>query len=84
MHQPIRERYRAEMNATAAALDELFNGAAKGKDRKVAFMLLVSEFGQIDGGRVNYISNGERSDCRAMLKELLARWDGQPEQSGRA
>jgi hypothetical protein len=84
MTEPVSDKYRAEMTATAQALDELFNGDAKGKDRKVAFMLLVSEFGKIDGGRVNYISNGARADCHAMLKELLARWEGQPEQVGTA
>jgi hypothetical protein len=84
MGEPISDRYRAEMNATAAALDELFNGELKGKDRKVCFVLLITEFGNMEGGRVNYISNGSRRDCVTALKEILARFEGQPEQSGRA
>jgi hypothetical protein len=84
MSEPVSDKYRAEMNAIAQTLDELFNGDALGKDRKIAFMLLVAEFDKMDGGRVNYIANGARADCRTMLKELLARWEGQPEQVGTA
>lgn len=82
MSQPVSDKYRGDMNAIAQALDELFNDDAGPK--KVCFMLLVTEFGKTEGGRVNYIANGARDDCHAMLKELLARWEGQPEQAGTA
>ena len=46
------------------------------KKPKVGFILLTAEFGKIDGGRVNYISNGEREDMIAMMREYLARVEG--------
>jgi hypothetical protein len=67
------------MQAIAASLDEVLNGDAKGKDRKVGFVLLTFPFGELGTerlNRVNYIGNGERSDVYAALKELIARWDG--------
>lgn len=77
----IQAKYKRDMNELARALDDVFNGNVRPK--KVAFVLLISEFG-ITTGRVNYISNGERSDIVTMLKEITARFEGQPEQSGTA
>lgn len=76
MGEPIQPEYIAQMNRLAALIDKFFNGDAKGHDRKVAFLLLVSEFG--DAKRCNYISNGERRDMVAMMKETTARFEGQP------
>ena len=80
--EQISAKYRKSMNDLAHALDEMFNGTAKGPDRKVMFTLLVGEFHT--DGRVNYISNGQRSDIVLMLKELIARFEGQPETKGTA
>jgi hypothetical protein len=81
---PIEATYRDTMNRVAGALDEAFNGVAKGNDRKVGFVLLVFPFGA-DDGRVNYISNGaSRKDIVVMLKEQIARFEGQPEVRGNA
>jgi hypothetical protein len=79
---PIEDRYHRKMNALAHTLDEWFNGPAKGKDRKVGFCLLVFEFGS-DKGRTNYISNADREDVVTLLKEQLARFEGNadPEQN---
>ena len=49
--------YREKMNDLAAFLDKLLNG----DERSVAFVLLVTEFDNMEG-RVNYISNGKRAD----------------------
>lgn len=68
------------MNALAASLDEVLNGISKGEDRKVGFVLLTYNLGELGEDRlnhVNYVGNGERSDVYAALKELIARWDGQ-------
>lgn len=76
----ITDEFRALMKKVAGGLDQIFNG---GKDYKdVCFVLLSCHFDTTD--RVNYISNGRRSDIIVMLKELLARFEGQPEQSGTA
>lgn len=77
MVAPIQEKYRSQMNKLARVIDEWFNGKRKpGRKPKVGFILLTAEFGKIDGGRVNYISNGEREDMIAMLREYLARVEG--------
>jgi hypothetical protein len=81
---PIEEQYRDTMNAVAGAIDEAFNGVAKGNERKVGFVLLVFPFGA-DDGRCNYISNGaDREDIVIMLKEQIVRFEGQPDQTGKA
>jgi hypothetical protein len=80
---PIEEAYREKMNHLGALIDEFFNGDLRGKDRKVGFCLMLFNFD--DGaGRANYISNAERADVVTLLKEQLARFEGQPEMKGRA
>lgn len=81
---PIEPDYREKMVAVAQALDELFNGEARGSDRKTGFVLLVFPFGEGEG-RCNYISNGaSRRDIVTMMKEQIKRFEGQPEMEGRA
>jgi hypothetical protein len=84
------------MNKIAAGLDKIFNGEnagprAKGKidKRDTGFVLLVFPFEQMAslGGdsRCNFISNGaDRQDIVALFKEMIARFEGQPEMEGRA
>lgn len=74
MAAPIDDRYQAAMTRVAEALDRQFNPVVG--QRKVGFVLLISEFGKIEGGRVNYISNGDRADMIAMMKEYIARAEG--------
>jgi predicted component of type VI protein secretion system len=81
---PIEAAYREQMNAVARGLDEIFNGDAKGPARKVGFVLMVFEYGNHDG-RCNYISNGaDRRDIVTLMKEMIARFEGQPEMRGKA
>ncbi len=80
---PIEDEFRERMNATAVALDVVFNGEARGTDREVGFVLLTFKFGQHDGARCNFISNGaDRKDIVALFKEMIARFEGQPEARG--
>lgn len=82
---PIQEQYRQQMQAIAATLDEFLNGDAKGADRETGFVLLVYPFGEAGDGRCNFISNGaDRKDIVALMKEMIARFEGQPEIRGRA
>lgn len=89
---PIEPEYRLQMNALAAALDEIFNGDEAGPrergvedKRKVGFVLLVYEFGEVESGRCNFISNGaDRKDIVTLMKEMIARFSGQPEMKGHA
>ena len=81
---PIEPEYFVKMNDVAKALDIMFNGDAKGKDRKNGFVLLVFPFGDTEG-RCNFISNGaDRRDIVVMFKEMIARFEGQPEMKGTA
>jgi hypothetical protein len=81
---PIEAEFREKMNAVAAALDELFNGDVKGPARQTGFVLLVFPFGEGEG-RCNFISNGaDRRDIVTMFKEMIKRFEGQPEVEGRA
>lgn len=80
--QKVSDEYRARMHALALTVDELFNGSAKGHERKTCFVLLVAPFD--DESRVNYLSNGERRSIVTLMKELIARFEGQPEMEGRA
>lgn len=72
-HGPIEADQHALMNAIARSLDDVFN---PGDTRKVAFVVLTAKFGDYEGGRVNYISNGARADIVSMMKETIARFEG--------
>lgn len=79
---PIQEEYREMMRGIAKAIDEVINKGAKGDDRKTGFVLLLFPFGSKDG-RSNFISNGaDRKDIVILFKEIIARFEGQPELKG--
>lgn len=80
---PIEPKLHDMMNDMARRLDNFFNGDLKGAERQTGFVLLVFPFEGREG-RANYISNAKREDVVVMLKEQLARFEGQPEQTGRA
>lgn len=90
MSDPIQEDQREMMNFLAETLDQAFNGVGPvlpglpQPAKTVGFVLLTANFGKIEGGRVNYISNGEREDMMAMMRECLARLEGQALTPGRA
>jgi hypothetical protein len=76
------ERTKRELQTLAAVLDEHFNAGKNPK--KTAFVLLVTPLDAPVGARVNYVSNANRGDIVVMLKEIVARFEGQPEQKGTA
>lgn len=81
---PVEAEYHDKMTAVASAVDEFFNGKAKGDDRKIGFVLMVFPFHDTEG-RCNYMSNGaDRGDVVTLMKEMIARFEGQPEITGRA
>jgi hypothetical protein len=81
---PIEAAYHEKMTAIIRTLDEFMNGSAKGPDRQTGIVVMVFPFG--DGpGRCNYMSNGvDRADIVTLMKEMIARFEGQPEMTGRA
>ncbi len=70
------------MQSMASALDDVLN--EKGKPKKNGFVLLVFPFDGPEGQRTNYVSNGQRQDVVVALKEVIARFEGQAQQNGRA
>ena len=72
------------MQEIARGLDKILNGEAKGEDRTNGFVLLAFPFDGPEGQRVNYVSNAERDDIVAALKEIVARFEGQAFVSGKA
>lgn len=85
---PLEPKFHKMMNALAQSLDEIFNGDKGGAERETGFVLLVFPFTGPDGrkyqGRANYISNANRADIVVLLKEQLARFEGQPDVRGTA
>lgn len=75
--QPIEQEFRQIMNELARQLDGIFNGLARGKDRKTCFVMLVAPFDGPVGQRCNYISNGGREDVVALMKEVTERFEAQ-------
>lgn len=79
MSDPIQPQHHEAMNGLAAGIDDVLNGKelpGLPRKKKIGFVLLVAEFGKMEGGRVNYISNGERDDMLTMCREYLARAEG--------
>ncbi len=76
MSDPIVKRHRAKMNQIAHQLDEAFNGASHGLERKTGFALLVFDMGMVEAGRMNWISNAQRQDMIVALKEMVAQLEG--------
>lgn len=81
---PVQEQYRSQMESVVRSLDEIFNGDLKGDARQTGFVLLVFPFGNTDN-RCNFMSNGgDRKDIICLFKEMIARFEGQPEMKGNA
>jgi len=81
---PVEEQYRQKMIAIVKTFDEFMNGDKKGPDRDIGFVLMVYNFGE-GPGRCNYMSNGvDREDIVLLMKEMIARFEGQPEMKGTA
>lgn len=68
MIEPIEPQYRDMMNALATGINEVLGG--------LGFALLMFEHGNVEGGRVNYISNSNREDMISAMREWLARAEG--------
>lgn len=72
----------AALQTIAKVLDEVLNKDLS--NNKFGFCLLVFEHEGTSGSRTNYVSNCDRKDMIAALKEVTARFEGQPHISGRA
>lgn len=75
----IEPQYREQMTVLGRAINEIFNGDGP---KKVGFFLMVYPHGDDFDGRANYISNSDRKNVITLLKEMTARFEGQPEMKG--
>ena len=85
--QDVQKEYRDMMIAIVEFLDEAFNGDKHGEDRPTGFVLMVYPFANFENGdtRCNYMSNGaDRRDVVTLMKEMIARFEGQPDLKGTA
>lgn len=73
---PIEPQLRDMMEGLARGINELLNGPGP---KRNGFVLMIFPFEGFDG-RCNYISNGAaREDVVTLMKEQIARFEGQPE-----
>jgi TolB-like protein len=79
---PIDPELHKLMNALAHGIDELLNGKPP-TTKTNGFILMIFPFEDHEG-RCNYISNAQREDVVTMLKEQVARFEGQAEMKGNA
>jgi hypothetical protein len=80
---PVDAEYHSKMVAIVETLDDLFNGQKPRPPKKVGFVLLVFPYGTEDGRRCNFMSNGaDRKAVTVLMKEMVARFEGQAETKG--
>ena len=80
---PVVEEYHARMTAVMQSLDEFMNGDSKGSNRKVGIVVMMFPYGEVTG-RCNYMSNGaDRKDMVRLMKEMIKKFERQPEQAGK-
>ncbi|TCM56190.1 hypothetical protein C8J36_103562 [Rhizobium sp. PP-F2F-G48] len=72
------------MQSIAKTLDAILNGTEPMAVKSTGFVLLLFPLDQPEGARTNYVSNCDQADIIVALKEIVARFEGQPHQSGRA
>jgi hypothetical protein len=71
-----------KMREIAKALDETFNGDARGDEKKIGFALMLFPYNSTDG-KCNFISNGaNRQDLVVLMKEMILRFESHPFQLG--
>ncbi|WPE19935.1 hypothetical protein [Shinella zoogloeoides] len=70
------------MRALAKTLDGILN--PPGGRKTIGFALFTFPIDGPEGARTNYASNCQRADMVIALKEVVARFEGQPHLPGRA
>jgi hypothetical protein len=70
---PIEEKHREQMHDLAEFLDQLLNPDLENKTTGFVLMMFPMSGHK---GRCNYISNGRREDVVRLLRDQLARFEG--------
>lgn len=63
-------RTKEQMQAVAAGMDNVLNGQG---EKKFGFVVLVYPMNGKEGNRTNYVSNGNRQEIIAAMKEIVER-----------
>lgn len=71
MADRIEEQWYAILNGLAEGIDSILNPPPAPKS--TVFVLLVAEVGE--NTKCNYISNGDRREMLAMMKDVLPRFE---------
>ena len=80
----VQEEIHKQMTAIMGAIDDFLNRGQKGNDRAWGVVIMMFPSGDVDG-RCNYMSNGaDRRDIVTLMREMIARFEGQPETRGSA
>ncbi len=81
---PIEHELHRQMVTMMQVMNEHFNGDTPPPHREFGIVLMMFPHG--DGpGRVNFVSNGvDRADIVVLFKEMIARFEGQPDLEGHA
>lgn len=79
-----RETTDLYMQTLARLVDSAMCKMQSATGPKLGFALLVFELDKPQGSRTNYVGSCRREDILVALKEVVARWEGQPHQAGRA
>lgn len=79
---PVEAEIHRQMGEVMSAINEFIN--PPGGPKKWGVVVMMFPFEGFDG-RCNYMSNGAaREDIVTLMREMIARFEGQPEVSGRA
>ena len=79
---PVEAGVHEQMEAVMGAVSDFIN--PPGTPKKWGVVIMMFPFEGFDG-RCNYMSNGaDRRDIVTLMKEMIQRFEGQPEASGRA
>jgi len=76
----IEKKWLVFLSSMAKAIDKTLNNK---KPKEWGFFVAVFPF-DTGPGRFNYISNADRKDIVVLLKEMTAKFEGQPDVEGHA
>ena len=80
----VQEDMYAQLTAVMGAIDDFLNQGIKGSARPWGIVVMMFPYGNVEG-RCNYMSNGaDRKDVVTLMKEMVARFEGQPDLKGSA
>ncbi len=83
---PVEPQVQDYIVAATEAIDALLNGKDNSVPKKAGIVMMIFPYGDNSkGGKVIFTSNGaSHNDLVVLMKEMIARFEGQPEVTGTA